>query len=130
MTETKIVKKQYYKGTGRRKRSIATVRIYKSKKTSTINLKEVEKFDKFIEDVFKSVGMDGKFSITIITKGGGYSSRKDAITMGIARALVDFDESLKPTLRKLGYLTRDSREKERKKPGLKGARKAPQWSKR
>ncbi|KKP89224.1 MAG: 30S ribosomal protein S9 [Berkelbacteria bacterium GW2011_GWA2_35_9] len=130
MTETKNVKRQYYQGTGRRKRTVATVRIYKSKRTSTINKKEIDNFDKYIEDVFKSVGMDSKFSISIITKGGGFSSQKDAITMGIARALVDYDETLKPTLRKLGYLTRDSREKERKKPGLKSARKAPQWSKR
>ncbi len=130
MTENKIIKRQYYQGTGRRKRSVATVRLYKSKKVSSINLVEIDKFEKYIDDVFKSVGMNGKFSLTIVTKGGGYSAVKDAITMGIARALVDFDETLKPTLRKLGYMTRDSREKERKKPGLKGARKAPQWSKR
>jgi len=130
MTETKNVKRQYYQGTGRRKRTVATIRIYKSKKVSTINLKEIEKLDKYIENVFKSVGMDGRFSISIITKGGGFSSRKDAIAMGIARALVDYDKTLKPTLRKLGYLTRDQGEKERKKPGLKSARKAPQWSKR
>jgi len=76
------------------------------------------------------VGLKGKYDLKINLIGGGYQSRVDAIRLGVARALVKLDESNKTTLRKAGLLTRDPREKERKKPGLRRARRAPQWAKR
>ena len=76
------------------------------------------------------VGLKGKYNLKINLIGGGYQSRVDAIKLGVARALVKLDETNKTTLRKAGLLTRDPREKERKKPGLRRARRAPQWAKR
>jgi len=76
------------------------------------------------------VGLKGKYDLKINLTGGGYQSRVDAIKLGVARALVKLDETNKTTLRKAGLLTRDPREKERKKPGLRRARRAPQWAKR
>jgi len=76
------------------------------------------------------VGMSGKVDVTVQVKGGGVTGQTDAVKMGLARALVKFDEELRPSLRKAGTLTRDAREKERKKPGLKRARKAPTYTKR
>lgn len=90
-------------------------------------------FDYLIKKIFSPLfltGNKGKFDISAKVKGGGITSQADAILLGVARALLAFDEGLKTTLRKGGYLTRDPRMKERKKPGLKRARKAPQFSKR
>lgn len=115
-------------GLGRRKTAIARVWLEKGEGKLTINGKEREN-----EDVFapmKVVGLEGKFNINAKTKGGGISSQIGALQLGVARALVNFDEKLKPVLRKNGFLTRDPRIKERKKPGLRRARRAPQWQKR
>lgn len=79
---------------------------------------------------FEVCGLQGGFSVTVVVKGGGKSGQIDAVALGVARALILFDPSLKPTLRRVGMLTRDSREKERKKPGFLRARKKPQFSKR
>lgn len=135
MTETK--KERYYYGLGRRKESSARVRLFFGKGESTINEKKIE--DYFakntiqINNVFEPLVMTGQrdktyFSVKI--SGGGLSGQSDAIRLGLSRALLKYDEELKATLRKAGFLTRDPREKERKKYGLKRARKAPQFSKR
>ena len=79
---------------------------------------------------FEACGLEGGFSVVVTVKGGGKSAQIDAVALGVARGLILFDPSLKPTLRRIGMLTRDSREKERKKPGFLRARKKPQFSKR
>ncbi len=117
-----------YVSVGRRKSAIAQVKIELNKISKfCINNKDKEIFDK-LKNVLTIT--DKSFQISVIAKGGGIASQKDAIVLGVARCLVKYDENLKPSLRKNGYLTRDKREKERKKPGLKGARRAPQWAKR
>ena len=127
---TKKSTNQYYAGIGRRKTATAQVRLHPGKGKFIINDKELEKIDDRLTNPLTLTGQLGKFDITVVVKGGGFMSQEDSIILGIARALVVFDETLKPTLRKAGLITRDPREKERKKPGLKGARRAPQFSKR
>lgn len=117
---------------GRRKSAIARVSINSGKGEVSVSDKTIkqEDIDKNINAILEMVGLKGKFDVKVILQGGGVSSRLDAIRMATARAIVKYDSELKTTLRKAGFLTRDAREKERKKPGLKGARKAPQWAKR
>jgi len=136
MQEKKDTRK-YYQGTGRRKNAIARVRIYeKGKGGIIINNKNLEEFFKFFEYKQQAISplelTDKKDKLDVMVKvsGGGQRGQAEAIRHGIARALVDMDQELKPVLRKNGYLTRDPRAKERKKPGLKRARRAPQWRKR
>lgn len=124
---------EYYGGLGRRKTAIARVRLYpmaKERITVVINDKLIEKPDDFYLEPMVLTGLTEKFSVKAIVKGGGIEGQKEAIRLGISRALLQHDPELKPTLRKAGFLTRDPRMKERKKPGLKGARRAPQWAKR
>jgi len=139
MTDKKKKKKkkaEYWPGTGRRKRAIARVRISEGSGQISVNGKDFEEI--FPSSFAKKIAtlplnLTGKikdFDISIICSGGGKKAQPEAIKMGLARALVKFDPTLRITLRKAGYLTRDSREKERKKPGLKRARRAPQWQKR
>ena len=126
----------YYYGLGRRKSAIATVRLYTGKGEISVNDQSaaeyfnnptlVAKLDQPIE----LTGHTGKFKIIIHVKGGGKRGQAEAARLGIARALNVMSQDLRPTLKKAGFLTRDPREKERKKPGLKRARKAPQFSKR
>ncbi len=127
---TKKATGKYFAGIGRRKSATAQVRIYTGKGKVIINDKELEKTNDRLNNPFILTGHLGKFDVTVVVKGGGFMSQEDAIILGISRALVVFDETLKSTLRKAGYMTRDPREKERKKPGLRGARRAPQFSKR
>lgn len=127
MAETK--QSQYYYGTGRRKTAIARVRLLPGKGTLTINGKQVEP-NELIEAPLVTAGQAGKFDISAMVAGGGMTSQVEAIRLGVARALLELDESVKQGLRKAGYLTRDARVKERKKPGLRRARRAPQWAKR
>lgn len=134
MTEQKS---QYHYGRGRRKEASARVRVFFGKGISTINGKEVlEYFSKNATNeatVYEPLKLTGNFEkayFTVVVEGGGLAGQADAIRLGIARALVENDENLKTVLKKAGYLTRDPREKERKKYGLKRARKAPQFSKR
>lgn len=125
-----MIKGRYLQAVGRRKRSSAFVKLFDGVGTLTINKKEIEVFDRGMYLPLKLLGLDKKIDVVATVKGGGIMSRKGAIRLAIARALVKKDEANKSTLRKSGLLTRDSREKERKKPGLKRARRAPQWKKR
>lgn len=129
-------KGQYYYGLGKRKTSIAQVRLYKGEGKTFINdmtLKEWMDYHELSQKILaplETVGMKDKFNITVLVKGGGKNSQAEAIRHGIARALVEFDPTLRGNLKGLGFLSRDSRIKERKKYGLKRARRAPQFSKR
>jgi small subunit ribosomal protein S9 len=122
----------YHYGLGRRKEAIATARLYPGK--GEIIVGEQPAADYFnnesliatLEQPIKMAGQDGKLHL----KGGGKRGQADAARLAISRALRVMSEDLHPTLKKAGFLTRDPREKERKKPGLKRARKAPQFSKR
>lgn len=134
--EDKFAGKQYHLGVGKRKSAIALVRLHeKGKGEVYVNNKKLDEyfFGTLIENAVLPLTLTGKekdFDISVKVEGGGMSSQADAIRHGIARALVLFDAELRPALKPAGLLTRDSRVKERKKPGLKGARRAPQWKKR
>ncbi|MFH1822092.1 MAG: 30S ribosomal protein S9 [Patescibacteria group bacterium] len=129
-------KGKYIQAIGRRKTSVAQVRLYKQGKGNIVinNLKVNKYFDVFdaiiMGQPLKLAGQLRDLDFSIVVKGGGKRGQAEAARHGIARALVLFDEELKKPLKAKGWLTRDSRKKERKKPGLKKARKAPQWSKR
>jgi small subunit ribosomal protein S9 len=127
----------YVYAVGRRKSGIAQVRLYTSGKGAiTVNdraLAEYLPVDELRDSVLlplKSVGMDASADVSAMVKGGGIRGQADAIKLGIARALLKVNPDFRATLKPLGVLTRDAREKERKKYGLKKARKAPQWAKR
>ncbi|MDL2327034.1 30S ribosomal protein S9 [Ruminococcaceae bacterium OttesenSCG-928-A11] len=128
--------KPYFYGTGRRKSSVARVRVYNGEGKVTINDRDID--DYFGLETLKLIvrqplvltGNEGKFDIAVRVVGGGVSGQAGAIRHGISRALLQFDEELRPQLKKAGFLTRDPRMKERKKYGLKAARRAPQFSKR
>ena len=130
-------KDRYFEAIGRRKTSIARVRLYtKGKKEILINNKELkEYFDTFelqenaIAALKKMKCLD-KFRVIVRVKGGGVNSQAEAVRHGASRALILFNEEFKKRLRRAGYLTRDPRKRERKKFGLKRARRAPQWKKR
>ncbi len=141
-TSEKSVKKssaiqEYFYGTGRRKTSVARVRLYKNGNGEvTVNEKEAKKYFPLkkllatIEAPLKLTATNKKFDISVKVSGGGVVAQAEAIRHGVSRALLNYDEALRITLKKAGYLTRDSRVKERMKPGLKKARRAPQFSKR
>lgn len=123
-------------GTGRRKTSIARVRLLPGNGNITINKRDIEEFFNFEtlrvvvrEPLVISETLD-KYDVFVNVEGGGFTGQAGAIRHGIARALIESDPELRPILKKAGYLTRDSRMKERKKYGLKKARKSPQFSKR
>ncbi len=129
--------KNYFYGTGRRKNAVARVRVLPGSGAITINNKELDTY--FVLETLKLIVRQplvatstlGRFDVICNVHGGGLSGQAGAIRHGIARALVEADEeAFKPTLKKAGFLTRDSRMKERKKYGLKKARKASQFSKR
>jgi len=126
----------YIQTVGRRKRSIAQVRIFKNGKGDIlINDKDykiyfpVLSLQNTILAPLNAIGENG-YDVTVKVAGGGIRGQAEAVRLGISRALILIDPKLKPSLKKPGYLTRDPRKKERKKPGLKKARRAPQWSKR
>ncbi len=130
-------KAPYFYGTGRRKSSVARVRVYQGSGKITVNDRNIE--DYFGLDTLKAIvrqpltltGTNDKFDVVCRVAGGGVTGQAGAIRHGIARALLQYDsENLRPTLKKAGLLTRDPRMKERKKYGLKAARRAPQFSKR
>ena len=125
-----------YLGTGRRKSSIARVRLVEGSGKITINGKDIEEFfgletlKVIVRQPLTVTNTLDKFDVVCSVKGGGISGQAGAIRQAIARALCKAEENLKNELKQAGFLTRDSRVKERKKPGLKKARKAPQYSKR
>ena len=128
---------QYYEGVGRRKRATARVRLYPDGSGNVmVNEKTLlEHFDRGVDvahllEPLKAVGMLDRFDVSVKVRGGGIAGQAGAARLGIARALLQVDPGLRPTLRRGGFLTRDARAKERKKPGLKRARKAPQYTKR
>ncbi|MFA6423284.1 MAG: 30S ribosomal protein S9 [Patescibacteria group bacterium] len=125
----KTAENKYYYGTGRRKTAIARVRVMPGKGMLTINGKLIEEVEDIYFSPMKTCNLTG-FDISAITNGGGIVSQKEAVRLGVSRALVALNPENKAILRKLGFMTRDSREKERKKPGLKRARRAPQFAKR
>jgi len=128
--------KPYFYGTGRRKKSIARVRLLPGSGVVKINKRDIDDYfglgtlKLIVNQPFGVTNTVGKFDIFCSVVGGGVSGQAGAIRHGVARALLQSDEELKPLLRKAGFLTRDPRMKERKKYGLKAARRAPQFSKR
>ena len=128
--------KPYFYGTGRRKKSVARVRLYPGSGAITINGRDIDDYfgletlKLIVNQPFTVTDTVAKFDIVANVNGGGISGQAGAIRHGVARALLTADEAYKPLLKKAGLLTRDPRMKERKKYGLKGARRAPQFSKR
>ena len=128
--------KPYFYGTGRRKSSIARVRLYPGSGKITINGRDIDDYfgletlKLVINQPFGVTNTVGKFDIVANVKGGGISGQAGAIRHGVSRALLLADDSYRTLLKKAGFLTRDPRMKERKKYGLKAARRAPQFSKR
>ena len=130
-------KRPYFYGTGRRKKSVARVRLYQGTGKVTINDRDINEYfgletlKVLVRQPLALTGLAEKFDIECRVAGGGVTGQAGAIRHGIARALLQYDsEALRPALKKAGFLTRDPRMKERKKYGLKGARRAPQFSKR
>lgn len=125
-----------FQGTGRRKTSVARVRLLPGTGEFTVNNKKLEEYFAYetLINLAKSpltlVEKEGSFDVFVNVKGGGFTGQAGAIRHGIARALLEVDEELRSELKRAGFLTRDSRKKERKKPGLKKARKSSQFSKR
>ena len=123
-------------GTGRRKSSVARVTISEGNGNFTFNGKNFEQYfpspsmKMTIEKPFKVVSLDGKFDMDVNVNGSGLSAQSDAVALGISRALIKMDPELRPKLKKAGLLTRDARKVERKKYGLKKARRAEQFTKR
>ncbi|WAA12426.1 30S ribosomal protein S9 [Fervidibacillus halotolerans] len=130
-----MAKVQYY-GTGRRKSSVARVRLVPGDGKIIINDRDIESYIPFetlrvvIKQPLVLTETLGRYDVFINVKGGGFTGQAGAIRHGIARALLQADPEYRPTLKRAGFLTRDARMKERKKYGLKGARRAPQFSKR
>ncbi len=127
---------RYHYAVGRRKTANAQVRLYPGEGKIVVNNKPLEEYFTRPVDLItvmaplKAAGMEDKLNVTVVVKGGGITGQAGAVAHGIARALVEMDEELRPVMRKNGFLTRDARMKERKKYGLKRARKAPQYTKR
>ena len=128
---------EYYEAVGRRKAATARVRLFPGGDGSiVINGRPLREY--FVQGLkvlhltepLKVTAMESRFNISVKVKGGGITGQSGAVRLGIARALLKVDPELRPILRRGGFLTRDAREKERKKPGLKRARKAPQYTKR
>jgi len=131
-----VAAETYYYGTGRRKTAVARVRLLPGDGVLVINGRPPSEFfgrrdlENVVTQPLRAVDMMGRFTASIKVEGGGISGQAGAISHGIARALIAADADLRGPLKKAGLLTRDSREKERKKYGLKRARKAPQYTKR
>ena len=127
--------KQTYYGTGRRKTSAARVYLKSGGGEIVVNGRPLDAFfgretaRMIVRQPLELAQLDGKFDIQVTVRGGGTTGQAGAIRHGITRALMDYDESLRPSLRKAGFVTRDAREVERKKVGLRKARKATQYSK-
>ncbi|MDJ0927555.1 MAG: 30S ribosomal protein S9 [Gammaproteobacteria bacterium] len=124
------------RGTGRRKTATARVRIQPGSGNITVNSRDLDQFfgrktaRMIVRQPLDVVDMQDKFDVIVTVSGGGTTGQAGAIRHGLTRALMDYDESLRPLLRRAGYVTRDAREVERKKVGLRKARRATQYSKR
>ena len=123
--------------TGKRKTAIAQIILNsKEKRNIVVNRRELKKYfpsfelQTIVNAPLKIIGVNDKYSFTIKVKGGGFHCQAEAIRLGISRALIKLNPEYRPVLKSAGFLTRDARKKERKKPGLKRARRAPQWAKR
>ena len=128
---------RYFYGTGRRKTAVARVRLYPGDGQWLVNGKSLVEYfghrpmaHQTVRQPLNSVNLLDRFNVSVLVAGGGVSGQVGAVRHGIARALVEFDPELRPVLKRQGFLTRDPRVKERKKVGLKRARKAPQYTKR
>ena len=137
MAKTNVKKKLQFWGTGRRKKAIARVRLIPGGNgTIVINDRAFEDYvpqgtlQYIVKQPIALLEVDGKYDIFVNVVGGGYTGQAGAIRLGVARALLEAEENSRPALKKAGFLTRDPRAKERKKYGLKKARRAPQFSKR
>ena len=125
-----------YCGTGRRKKSVARVRLVPGIGVITINKRDIDEYfgletlKVVVKQPLELTGTNGKFDVLVNVQGGGFTGQAGAIRHGIARALLEVDEEYRAALKTAGFLTRDPRMKERKKYGLKAARRAPQFSKR
>lgn len=125
-----------YYGTGRRKSSVARVYLLPGSGKVTINKRDIDDYfgletlKLILRQPLELTNMTARFDVSVNVHGGGFTGQAGAIRHGISRALLEADADFRPSLKKAGYLTRDPRMKERKKPGLKGARRAPQFSKR
>jgi len=135
--KTKRVRHSYLYAVGRRKKAVARVRLFKKGEGKiTVNEKEYNQYfpgfelHQIIIQPLEAIGQLKEFNFSIKVAGGGPKGQAEACRHGIARALIIFDKDFRKTLKPLGYLRRDPRRKERKKPGLKRARRAPQWAKR
>ena len=129
--------KRYYQGTGRRKTAVARVRLFPGTGEVVVNGRSIQEFfggRELLHAVVRSplevTGTVGTFNVLVKVRGGGDSGQAQAVRHGIARALVDADETFRPALRQAGFMTRDPRMKERKTPGLRRARKQKQFTKR
>ena len=130
--------KPYFYGTGRRKNSVARVRVYTGTGKITVNDRDIDSYfgletlKLIVRSPLVLLGLEGKYDVVVRVSGGGvgYTGQAGAIRHGVARALLTVDNDYRPVLKKAGFLTRDPRMKERKKYGLKAARRAPQFSKR
>jgi small subunit ribosomal protein S9 len=127
---------RYYESVGRRKRAVARVRLYPGDGQIVVNNKDLQEYFGRLQDrmdatsPLKLTDNEERYNLSVLVKGGGVTGQAQAIRHGVARALLQADPNLRAVLRRAGFLTRDPREKERKKPGLKRARKAPQYTKR
>jgi small subunit ribosomal protein S9 len=132
-----MAEQQYYEGIGRRKTSTARVRLYVggsgnvvvNEKAGQEYFSRADDYQRLLE-LLTATGTEGRYNISAHVEGGGVTGQADAVRMGLARALTKIDPTFREALRRTGALTRDARAKERKKPGLKRARKAPQYTKR
>jgi small subunit ribosomal protein S9 len=127
---------QYYEAVGRRKRATARVRIVSGTGAFVVNDKPAEDYFPRLGDIKRIkapalvAGLEDKLDVSVLVNGGGITGQSGAVSHGLARCLLKMDENFRPDLKKAGLLTRDARIKERKKPGLKRARKAPTYTKR
>jgi len=138
-SEVKVSEKYFY-AVGRRKASVAQVKLFPKAQAGEddilVNKKKMKEYfttlsmQSIFMSPFKTTGTVGKFKIQVSAKGGGFRGQAEAARLGISRAIVSFDENLRKVLKDSEFLTRDARKVERKKPGLKKARRAPQWKKR
>lgn len=136
--EKKVAEARYIYAVGRRKTAIAQVRIYPVAKAegAIVNGRQIREYfgTAALETAallpLKTSGLEEAFRVSVVVRGGGLHGQADAVKLGVARCLLKHDEALRPTIKAQGFLTRDARAVERKKPGLKKARRAPQWAKR